>query len=83
MTPLAGIYISEEVGTIWRLAVEDGKLFIRLHGISEEPLKPTVKDTFTHGGTQLTFQRGAGGEVTGFVVEAGRVKGLAFKKNSA
>jgi CubicO group peptidase (beta-lactamase class C family) len=82
LSPLAGLYASDEVGTTWRLAVENGKLVVRHRGISEEPLKPTVKDTFTHDRIQLTFQRGAGGEVTGFVVEAGRVKNLAFKKQT-
>jgi hypothetical protein len=83
LAPLAGLYTSDEVGTTWRLAVEEGKLVIHHRGISEEPLKPTVKDTFTHEGIQLTFQRGAGGEVTGFVVEAGRVKNLAFRRQTS
>ena len=80
LSPLAGLYVSDEVGATWRLAVEGDKLIIKHRGLSEEPLKPTVRDTFTHDGIQLTFQRGTGGEVTGFVVEAGRVKNLAFKK---
>lgn len=79
---LAGTYASDEVGTSWRIAAENGNLYIRHRGISEEPLKPTVKDTFTHEGIQLTFQRAAGGEVTGFLVDAGRVKGLAFQKQA-
>ena len=82
LAPLAGAYVSEEVGTTWRIAAEGGKLFIRHRGISADALKPTVKDTFTHEGLQLTFQRGGGGEVTGFLVDAGRVKGLAFRRQS-
>lgn len=83
LSPLAGLYVSDEVGATWRLVAEGEKLIVKHRGISEEPLKPTVKDTFTHDGIQLTFQRGTGGEVTGFVVEAGRVKNLAFKKTTA
>jgi hypothetical protein len=84
IAPLAGTYVSEEVGTTWRLTAEEGKLFVRHRGIPAEPLKPTVKDTFvSSGGFQLAFQRGAGGEVTGFLVDAGRVKGLGFVRQKA
>ncbi|HEY1250797.1 MAG TPA: serine hydrolase domain-containing protein [Thermoanaerobaculia bacterium] len=82
LAPLAGLYSSEEVGTTWKLVAEGDKLIIKHRGVSEEPLKPTVRDTFTHEGIQLTFQRGPKGEVTGFLVDAGRVKSLAFKKQT-
>jgi CubicO group peptidase (beta-lactamase class C family) len=82
LAPLAGLYSSDEVGTTWKLVAEGDKLLIKHRGVSEEPLKPTVKDTFTHEGIQLTFQRGPRGEVTGFLVDAGRVKSLAFKKQT-
>jgi CubicO group peptidase (beta-lactamase class C family) len=82
LSPLAGTYSSEEVGTTWRLAFEDGRLVVKHRGISEKPLVPTVKDTFALDGMQLTFQR-AGGSVTGFLLDAGRVKGLAFRKQAA
>ena len=82
LAPLAGLYASEEVGATWRLVAEGDKLIIKHRGIAEEPLKPTVKDTFTHDGIQLTFQRGPKGEVTGFLVDAGRVKSLEFKRQA-
>ncbi|HEY4346176.1 MAG TPA: serine hydrolase domain-containing protein, partial [Gaiellaceae bacterium] len=82
LAPLAGLYSSEEVGTTWRLVVEGDKLIIKHRGVSEEPLKPTVKDTFTHDGIELTFQRGPKGDVTGFLVDAGRVKSLGFTKQA-
>jgi CubicO group peptidase (beta-lactamase class C family) len=83
LAPLAGLYSSEEVGTTWRLVAEGDKLLVKHRGVSEDPLKPTVKDTFTHDGIQLTFQRGPRGEVTGFLVDAGRVKSLEFKKQAS
>jgi CubicO group peptidase (beta-lactamase class C family) len=82
LAPLAGLYSSEEVGTTWRLVAEGDKLLIKHRGVSEDPLKPTVKDTFTHDGIQLTFQRGPKGEVTGFLVDAGRVKSLGFTRQA-
>jgi CubicO group peptidase (beta-lactamase class C family) len=83
LAQLAGSYASEEVGTTWLLAVEDGKLFIRHRGVSKKPLTPTVKDTFTLEGMQLIFQRGLGGTVTGFLVDAGRSKGFGFQRRPA
>ncbi|MEP6993127.1 MAG: serine hydrolase domain-containing protein [Acidobacteriota bacterium] len=83
LAPLAGSYASDEVGTTWILAAEGGKLFIRHRGVSKEPLQPMVKDTFTLEGTQLTLQRDAGGGVTGFLVDAGRVKGLVFRRQAS
>jgi hypothetical protein len=82
IAPLAGLYSSDEVGTTWRLVAEGDKLIIKHRGVSEEPLKPTVRDTFTHDGIQLTFQHGPKGEITGFLVDAGRVKSLGFKRQS-
>jgi CubicO group peptidase (beta-lactamase class C family) len=83
LAPLAGSYASEEVGTTWLLAVEDGKLFIRHRGVHQKPLTATVKDTFTLGDMQLTFQRGPGGAVTGFLVDAGRSRGFTFHRQPA
>jgi len=82
LAPLAGLYASEEVGTTWRLVAEGDRMIIKHRGVSEEPLKPTVRDTFTHEGIQLSFQRGPKGEVTGFLVDAGRVKSLGFKRQA-
>lgn len=79
----AGTYASEELDTTWRLAVADGKLVVRHRGLPEEPMKPTVAGVFTLDGLSLTFQRDTGGRVSGFTVDEGRVKGIAFRKASA
>jgi hypothetical protein len=76
----AGSYASEELDTAWRLVVADGKLFVRHRGLPEEPLKPTVDGVFTLDGMNLTFAR-ASGRVSGFTLDAGRVKGIAFRKS--
>ena len=83
LAQLTGVYASEEVGTTWRLVAQEGKLFVRHRGISPKPLTPTVKDTFTLEGLQLTFQRGAGGGATGFLLDAGRVKNLTFLREKS
>ena len=79
----AGSYASEELDTVWRLSVESGNLFIRHRGFPEDPLAPTVKDVFSLEGMTLHFVRGAGGAVTGFTLDDGRVRGIAFRKSAS
>jgi CubicO group peptidase (beta-lactamase class C family) len=76
----AGRYESEEVDTTWTLAVEDGKLFLRHRGLPEDPLRPTVEGVFALRGMILAFQKDSSGRVTGFTVNEGRVRGIAFRK---
>jgi hypothetical protein len=80
LAELAGTYVSEELATTWRLALEDGKLYIRHRGLSKDPLAPTVKDAMSVDGLSLRFQRDAAGKVTGFTLDEGRVRGIGFKK---
>ena len=80
LAELAGDYTSEELATIWRLAVENGKLYVRHRGLSKDALVPTVKDAMNLDGLNLRFHRGANGKVTGFTLDEGRVRGIAFRK---
>jgi hypothetical protein len=76
----AGRYTSEEVDTTWTLAAEGGQLFIRHRGLPDDPLRPTVDGVFVVRGIVLAFQKDPGGKVTGFTVNEGRVRGIAFRK---
>ncbi len=77
----AGTYASRELDTTWRLVVENGKLLVRHRGIPAEPMTPTVRDAFTLDGMNLAFRR-AGGRVAGFVLDVGRVRGVAFARTA-
>ncbi len=76
----AGRYASEELDTAWRIVAENGQLFIRHRGLPEDPLIPTTEDAFSLEGMTLHFVRGAGRAVTGFTLDDGRVRGIAFEK---
>jgi len=80
---LAGRYASAELDTTWRLEAAEGKLYIRHRGAPAEPLSPTVADTFGLDEMILTFARDASGQPTGFMLDAGRVRGLAFRRLAA
>lgn len=80
LADFAGSYASEEVDTTWKFAVQDGKLVVRHRGLPEEALTPTVAGTFTLAGMNLTFARDARRRIAGFSLDAGRVRGIAFRK---
>jgi CubicO group peptidase (beta-lactamase class C family) len=79
---LAGKYASAELDTTWRLAEEGGKLYIRHRGMPDKPLEPTVTGVFTLAGMNLAFTRDAAGKPSGFVLDAGRVRGVTFVAQS-
>lgn len=79
---LAGKYASAELDTTWRLAEEGGKLYIRHRGMPDKPLEPTVAGVFTLDGMNLSFTRDAAGKPAGFVLDAGRVRGVTFVAQS-
>jgi CubicO group peptidase (beta-lactamase class C family) len=74
----AGNYRSDEVEAthIWK--VEKGELVLYVNDRRLGVLEPSYKDGFTRGGTVIDVQRDAKGRITGFVVEAGRVRHLRF-----
>jgi hypothetical protein len=80
---LAGTYASRELDTTWRLVAEGGKLFIRHRGMPEEPLVPAIADAMTLEGMRLYFRRGPVRAVTGFTLDAGRVRGVVFTRVAA
>ena len=76
----AGSYRSEEVEAthIWKVEKEQLVLYINDRRIGV--LEPSYKDGFTRGGSVIDMQRDAKGRITGFVVEAGRVRHLRFTR---
>ncbi len=79
---LAGKYTSPELDITWRVAEEGGKLYIRHRGMPDKPLEPTVPGVFTLDGMNLSFKRDAAGKAAGFVLDAGRVRGITFVAQS-
>ena len=88
----AGDYWSDELRVTYRLAVADGHLMFdgvtgavglpRSGRLTRRELRATAKDDFTLGESRNTFHftRDAGGAVTGFVLDAGRTKGMVFTR---
>ncbi len=77
-----GSYWSDEIETRLTVAVRGDSLVLRRRPVDEIVLHPTVRDGFM--GQQIgtvVFSRDAGGNVDGFSVFAGRVRGLRFVRS--
>lgn len=79
-----GSFVSEELGVTWRLVADGGKLtFIAPDALrlADEPheLTAVTKDIFRFGGLVLRFER-SGDAVQGFVIGAGRMRGIKFER---
>jgi CubicO group peptidase (beta-lactamase class C family) len=88
----AGEYSSDELRVAYRLEVFDGKLkptigqpsgaFSSLGNSQQDCLRATGTDEFELGNTGITvhFRRNAEHLVTGFLLDAGRTRGLVFER---
>ena len=75
-----GGYHSDELQVTFRLALKEGKLHFVHKNAPERPLQPALKDNFTLGGYRINFIRDEEKKLTGFTLDAGRVKNLRFDK---
>jgi CubicO group peptidase (beta-lactamase class C family) len=76
----AGSYRSEEADATHTWKIEKGQLVLYVNDRRLGVLEPTYKDGFVRGGTEIDVQRDGKGRVSGFVVEAGRVRHLRFTR---
>ena len=76
----AGRYDTEEVDNPWTLSVKGDSLHLRWRRSDDMTLRPLFVDAFGMGGLILRFQRDAAGKVTGFRLQAGRVRNLLFRR---
>lgn len=77
LAEFAGEYDSDEVGATWRLALDGDRLMLTGGG-ARRAVTSQGADRFTTGSQSLRFERSAAGRVTGFSLDAGRVRNLRF-----
>jgi len=75
-----GDYYSDELQVTFRLALKEGKPHFVHKNAPESPLQPTLKDKFTVRGDRINFFRNKEKKLTGFTLDAERVKNLRFDK---
>ncbi len=76
----AGDYGSEELEVSCKISTENDRLFFQIKNNPKMAVEPFDKDAFAAGGSKLVFQRDRNKRITGFTVDAGRVKNLKFTK---
>jgi len=74
----AGDYYSEELDTTYRIVVEEGKLLIKVRNAPRGSLSSQSKDEFGLLGATFSFARNDQRQITGFVLNGGRAKGIQF-----
>lgn len=80
LNAFVGSYVSEEIDPVYRISIEDGKLMLHRVRHKAETLRPVMEDAFDGDIGVLHFKRDAKGQVTEFVLNAGRIQGLKFAK---
>lgn len=81
LEPYAGKYYSQELDTTYAFAVKEGKLILQRKKFEDSSLTPGTVDSFNDPelGT-IKFTRDAKKAVTGFELNAGRVRHLKFAR---
>ena len=75
----AGSYYNEELPATYKLVVEDDKLVFKHRNAPEKPLQMIDKDKFLSEYGKLEFKRGKSEKITGFYLDAERVR-IHFEK---
>jgi CubicO group peptidase (beta-lactamase class C family) len=77
----AGDYYSEELQATYRIRrTADGTLTLTRGDRESGAMRPLQEDRFASAGATLSFGRDGAGAVTSLVLDAGRVRGVAFTR---
>jgi hypothetical protein len=74
-----GSYHSEELDATYEFIVADSQLVMRRNG-DPVPVRRSSGDVLRGGNLTLRFTRDPSGRVTGFALDAGRVRGIRFER---
>jgi CubicO group peptidase (beta-lactamase class C family) len=80
----AGFYYSDEIDSIYKLTIQDGKLRVKPKKQGSVEITPVAKDVFTTSGSgSIRFTRDKQNRVTGMVYSRGRIKNFRFDRLSS
>jgi CubicO group peptidase (beta-lactamase class C family) len=75
-----GVFHSTELNASWHVSLRGETLTLTRRLSGTQPLRAQAPDRFTVGSQRLHFERDDAGAVTGFRVEAGRVRNILFER---
>lgn len=76
----AGAYVSEEIDPVYRIVLEDGTLKLSRLKHKTQTLHPAVRDVFTGDIGTVRFTRDASQRISGFILNAGRIRNFRFSR---
>jgi CubicO group peptidase (beta-lactamase class C family) len=76
----AGAYVSDEIDPVYRMAVQNRSVILTRLKHNPDALRPAIHDVFVGDIGKITFTRDAAGRVSGFIVDADRIKNFRFTK---
>lgn len=74
----AGAYVSGEIDPVYRIVAQDGSLQLTRLKHKPETLRPMVRDVFSGDFGTVRFARDANQDISGFVLNAGRIRNFHF-----
>ncbi|HEY3705544.1 MAG TPA: hypothetical protein VGL22_10815 [Terracidiphilus sp.] len=83
LADFGGSYVSEEIDPAYRFEVRDGHLTLLRMKQKPDALRPATQDVFIGQVGTLRFTRDANQHITGFVLDAGRIQGMQFRRQAA
>jgi CubicO group peptidase (beta-lactamase class C family) len=80
LSQYAGAYVSEEIDPVYRVVLENGTLKLSRLKHKTETLRPAVRDVFTGDIGTVRFTRDANQRISGFILNAGRIRNFRFSR---
>ena len=77
-----GAFVSQEIDPIYRISLQDGKLALLRLRHKPDTLWPAMRDAFVGEIGTLRFTRDANQQVSGFILDAGRIQNLQFTRKT-
>ena len=77
-----GAFVSQEIDPVYRISLQDGKLALLRLRHKPDTLWPTMRDAFVGEIGTLRFTRDANQQVSGFILDAGRIQNLQFTRKT-
>jgi CubicO group peptidase (beta-lactamase class C family) len=77
-----GTYYSEELDTTYIISADGERVLLKARYNRANPIIPVSRDKFNAFGTTVLFTRDEQGKVSGFALDAGRVRNLKFVKKN-
>jgi CubicO group peptidase (beta-lactamase class C family) len=80
LAEFTGAFVSEEIDPVYRIAIQDGKLTLSRLKHKPDTLRPAMQDAFVGDIGTVRFTRDANHQISGLILDAGRIQNLRFTK---